>query len=295
MKIEDFLQENANLVDEYLEHHFLSLRKESSLVSPILYGVKGGKKIRASLTLATGLSYGIEKKYLLPVAGAIEMIHAFSLVHDDLPCMDNDDYRRGKPSMHRAFGEAMAVLVGDALLIEGLRLVAGNEELIKFGGEEKVLGMVNVILEALGIEGMVGGQVLDLEGEGREVSEEEVGKIYRQKTASFLTASILCGAIAGSAPSSEREVLKNFGMLLGECFQIKDDILDVTQEKEVLGKTPGKDKLQDKATLVKVKGVRDSEEIMKDKWEKATQLLSSLPRSFSLLLEIARFVVERKY
>lgn len=265
MKIEDFLQENANLVDEYLEHYFLSLQKESSLISPILYGVKGGKKIRASLTLATGLSYGIEKKFLLPVASAIEMIHAFSLVHDDLPCMDNDDYRRGKLSMHRAFGEAMAVLVGDALLIEGLRLIVGNEELIKFLGEEKTLDMVNVILDALGIEGMVGGQVLDLEGEGREVSEEEVGKIYRQKTASFLTASILCGAIAGSASSSEKEILKKFGMLLGECFQIKDDILDVTQEKEVLGKTPGKDKLQDKATLVKVKGVKDSEEIMKDK------------------------------
>ncbi|MBP9014917.1 MAG: polyprenyl synthetase family protein [Candidatus Atribacteria bacterium] len=295
MKIESFLQENANLVDEYLERHFLSLSEDSSLIPPILYGVKGGKKIRASLILATGLGYGIKKEHLLPIASAIEMIHAFSLVHDDLPCMDNDDYRRGKPSMHRAFGEAMAVLVGDALLIEGLRLIVGNEELIKFLGEKKVLDIINVILEALGIEGMVGGQVLDLEGEGRGVSEEEVWKIYHLKTGSFLTASILCGAIAGSATSQEKEVLEEFGMLLGECFQIKDDILDVTQEKEVLGKTPGKDKIQDKATLVKIKGVKDSEEIMKNKWEKAVQLLSSLSRPFPLLLEIARFVIERKY
>ena len=295
MKIEDFLQENAHLVDEYLERNFAPLSATSSLVFPILYGAKGGKKIRASLTLATGFGYGVEKEHLLPVAGAIEMIHAFSLVHDDLPCMDNDDYRRGKPSMHRAFGEAMAVLTGDALLIEGLRLIVGNEELAKLFGKEKVLDMTNVILKALGIEGMVGGQVLDLEGEGREVSEEKVWEIYRKKTGSLLTASILCGAIAGSAPSQEKEILENFGMLLGECFQIKDDILDVTQEKEVLGKTPGKDKIQDKATLVKVKGVVESEKIMKDKWEEAICLLSSIPRPFPFLLEIARFVIERKY
>ncbi len=295
MKIEDFLRENACLIDEYLQHHFSPLSTTSSLVSPILYGVEGGKKIRASLTLATGLSYGVEKKHLLPVAGAIEMIHAFSLVHDDLPCMDNDDFRRGKPSMHRAFGEATAVLVGDALLVEGLRLIVGNEELIKLFSEEKVLDMVNVILKALGIEGMVGGQVLDLEGEGREVREEEVWEIYRKKTSSFLTASILCGAIAGSAPPQEKETLKNFGILLGECFQIKDDILDVTQKKEVLGKTPGKDKIQDKATLVKIKGVEESEKIMKSKWEEAVHLLSSIPRPFPFLLEIARFVIEREY
>ena len=295
MKIEDFLQENAHLVDEYLERYFSPLSVTSSLVSPIIYGVKGGKKIRASLALATGLSYGIEKEHLLPVASAIEMVHAFSLVHDDLPCMDNDDYRRGKPSMHRAFGEAMAVLAGDALLIEGLRLIVGNEQLVEFFGKEKVLDMVNVILKALGIEGMVEGQVLDLEGEGKEVSEEKVWEIYRKKTASFLTASILCGAIAGSATSQEKEVLEKFGMLLGECFQVKDDILDVTQEKEILGKTPGKDEIQDKATLVKIKGVKESEKIMKNKEEEAIHLLLSIPCSFPLLLEIARFVIERKY
>ena len=141
---------------------------------------------------------------------------------------------------------------------------------------------------------MVGGQVLDLEGEGREVRKKRCGKYIVKKQAPF-SLLLFYGAIAGSAPPQEKETLKNFGILLGECFQIKDDILDVTQKKEVLGKTPGKDKIQDKATLVKIKGVEESEKIMKSKWEEAVHLLSSIPRPFPFLLEIARFVIEREY
>lgn len=296
MSIEKFLKENAQEVDEFLENSLLSHGVPPRLLEAMKYGViGGGKKLRASLLFATAEAYGVEKRNLLPLAAGIEMIHAFSLIHDDLPCMDNDDFRRGKPSMHRAFGEAMGILAGDALLVEGLALFTSDPHFVRCFGTRRILRVAQIILNALGSRGMVGGQVLDLEYQGEKVTEREVEEIYLRKTALFIQAPIVCGGILGEGTPKEQKTLEEFGLQLGKCFQIKDDLLDVTQESKILGKTAKKDIIQDKATLVKIKGIEDAEKILREEWDRAVTSLCSLERPFSRLLELARFVVERTY
>ncbi len=260
------------------------------------YGViGGGKKLRASLCLATGEAYGIKREDLLSLAGGIEMIHSFSLVHDDLPEMDNDDYRRGKYSLHKAFGGAMGILAGDALLVEGFRFILSDSHFCRLVGNTKLLKILNVLLDALSVEGMVGGQVLDIDLEGTEADEEQVMDIYRMKTARFIQAPILCGAIVGGVNKKELNDLERFGLLAGECFQIKDDLLDVTQPSEILGKTAGKDVQQEKATLVKIYGIHGTQEIMENLFREAEAILNQTNRSFSLLREIAHFIITRHH
>ncbi|MCS7241440.1 MAG: polyprenyl synthetase family protein [Candidatus Caldatribacterium sp.] len=295
MDIKEFLERNAWLVEEFTREHLPRDGVPRVLWDSVIYGATGGKKIRASFLFATVRAYGIPEEKVLPLAAGIEMIHSFSLVHDDLPCMDNDDFRRGKPSLHKAFGEAMGVLAGDALLVEGFRMFLGNREFFRAFGARKITAVMRILLEALGNQGMVGGQVLDLLYQGKEVTEQEVLEVYHRKTARFIQAPILCGGILGGASQKEKNLLANFGLLLGECFQIKDDILDVTQESARLGKTAGKDLVQGKATLVRIRGVQGAEEVMYDKFEKACQILASLPRDFTLLLALSRFVVTRDH
>ncbi|NLJ48806.1 MAG: polyprenyl synthetase family protein, partial [Candidatus Atribacteria bacterium] len=266
------------------------------LVEALRYGViGGGKKIRASLCLATGEAFGVKREDLLSLAGGIEMIHSFSLVHDDLPEMDNDDYRRGKYSLHKAFGRAMGILAGDALLVEGFRFFLSDSSFYRLVGKTKLLKILNILLDALSVEGMVGGQALDIDLEGTEVNEEQVMNIYRMKTARFIQASILCGAVAGGAKKRELHDLERFGLLAGECFQIKDDLLDVIQPSEVLGKTAGKDLQQDKATLVKIYGIQGTQEIMENLFQEAETILNHANRSFSLLRELAYFIITRHH
>lgn len=295
MNVEELLARNAQLVEEFTREHLPRVGVPQILWDSVVYGATGGKKLRASLLFATAQAYGIPEEKVLPLAAGIEMIHSFSLVHDDLPCMDNDDFRRGKPSLHRAFGEAMGVLAGDALLVEGLRMFVGDRAFLKSFGTRKVTAILQVLLEALGNQGMVGGQVLDLLYQGKEVTEQEVFDIYHRKTARFIQAPILCGGILGGAPRRERNLLARFGLLLGECFQIKDDLLDVTQESARLGKTAGKDLVQGKATLVRVWGIAKAEKIMNDLFERACHILASLPRDFTTLLALSRFVVTRDH
>lgn len=296
MDILEYIRENAALVDGYLNRKLDYPGAPPRLNEALRYGViGGGKKVRASLCLAAGEEFGIARERLLPLASGIEMIHSFSLVHDDLPGMDNDDYRRGKYSMHKAFGEAMGVLAGDALLVEGLKIFMMDSEFSHWAGDTKLVKIINILLHALGVEGMVGGQVLDIESEGVEVDEEQVMTIYRTKTARFIQAPILCGAIVGGATESECKLLEKFGILVGECFQIKDDLLDVTQSSQVLGKTPGKDLKQDKATLVKLYGIEKTQGTMENLFRQAEFLLSSTSRSFQTLRELAQFIVTRNY
>lgn len=296
MFVEEILEKNAQLIENFMVHHLTKEGVPPILWESVIYGAMGGKKLRASLLFATAGAYRIEEEHVLPLAAGIEMIHSFSLVHDDLPCIDNDDFRRGKPSLHRAFGEAMGVLAGDALLVEGLRMFVENEEFLRNFGWRKTVAVMQVLLRALGNQGMVGGQVLDLLYQGKEgVQEEDILDMYRRKTAFFIQAPILCGSILGDAPKKEQKVLAQFGLLVGECFQIKDDILDVIQESTRLGKTSGKDLAQGKATLVRVRGTQEAEKIMQDKFQTAYRILESLSRDFSLLLALSHFVVTREY
>lgn len=296
MDIIQYINENAILLDNHLEQRLIFPEAPTRLMEALRYGViGGGKKIRASLCLATGEAYGIKREDLLSLAGGIEMIHSFSLVHDDLPEMDNDDYRRGKYSLHKAFGGAMGILAGDALLVEGFRFILSDSHFCRLVGNTKLLKILNVLLDALSVEGMVGGQVLDIDLEGTEADEEQVMDIYRMKTARFIQAPILCGAIVGGVNKKELNDLERFGLLAGECFQIKDDLLDVTQPSEILGKTAGKDVQQEKATLVKIYGIHGTQEIMENLFREAEAILNQTNRSFSLLREIAHFIITRHH
>ncbi|HSV31429.1 MAG TPA: polyprenyl synthetase family protein [Atribacteraceae bacterium] len=296
MSITEYLDKNADFVDDFLDRHLNEPAAPSRLIEAMRYGVlKGGKKIRASLLFATGEAFSITLENLLPLAAAIEMIHSFSLVHDDLPSIDNDDFRRGKPSLHRAYNEGMGVLAGDALLVDGLRLIVTDQNFTGRFGLEKGWEIVGILLEALGSAGMVGGQVFDIENEGRQASWDEVRRIYRMKTAGFIQAPILCAAVAGGCSPGEKEVLSRFGLFLGECFQMVDDLLDISQPSKRLGKTAGKDLVQQKATLVRLFGTDRTREFLDKTYREALSVVSALDRPLDNLLAIAAFIVERNH
>jgi geranylgeranyl pyrophosphate synthase len=196
----------------------------------------------------------------MDAACAIESVHAYSLVHDDLPCMDDDDFRRGKPSSHKRYGEATAVLVGDALLTLAFQILSTIPERHGSAGVETVLEMTKVLSAAAGTGGLIAGQALDLEGSARSGDLEGVRRIHANKTARLIAASMEMGAVAGGANAKVRDRIREAGLQAGEAFQIVDDILDCEKDKETLGKTPGKDALADKLTYPAVVGLERSRE-----------------------------------
>jgi geranylgeranyl pyrophosphate synthase len=249
----------------------------------------GGKRIRPILTLLAHEAAGGSASGIDTIAAAIEMIHTYSLIHDDLPCMDDDDLRRGKPTCHVVHGEALALLAGDALLTRGLALLVEAEGV----SAERRLRIVRLVGRSIGTAGMVGGQVLDLEAEKKRPSRiEEVEEIHARKTGALLAAAVLAGGIAaGSAPDQERG-LDAFGRKLGLAFQVTDDLVDVTGSAEAAGKRVGKDAAHGKATypgLLGVEGARAAAEKL------ATEAEAALPFDTreKLLARLARFVVDR--
>ena len=216
----------------------------NALQDALRYPVEaGGKRLRPSLVRMVCLECGGQEDQAAGPAVALEWMHTYSLVHDDLPCMDDDDLRRGRPTTHKVFGEATAVLVGDGLLTMAF------EHLARYGGAQAA-AMIEVLARAAGPAGMVGGQFLDLASEGQSVDLEGVREIHRMKTAALLGAACELGAMAAEAPKETQAAAREFGLALGLCFQAVDDCLDVTGQAAELGKTPGKDAATDKATLV---------------------------------------------
>jgi len=221
----------------------------------------GGKRLRPLLCLWThDLVGGSQRGVAVDAACAIECVHTYSLIHDDLPCMDDDDFRRGLPSSHKQFGEATAVLAGDALLTLAFQILATIPERLGGGGVENVLDMIQVLSVAAGTGGLITGQALDLAGSARRGDLEGVRKIHINKTARLIAASMEMGAVAGMAASKVRARVKEAGTVAGEAFQITDDVLDCEMDSETLGKTPGKDALADKLTYPAVVGVEKSRE-----------------------------------
>jgi geranylgeranyl diphosphate synthase type II len=219
----------------------------------------GGKRLRPILCLwSHDLVGGSRRDVAMDGACAIECVHTYSLIHDDLPCMDDDDYRRGKPSAHKKFGEATAVLAGDALLTLAFQIVATIPERLGAGrpvDAGSVVEMTGVLSGAAGTGGLITGQMLDLAGSGRTGTVEQVRRIHQHKTARLIAASMEIGAVAGGAGGKAREHLREAGMLAGEAFQIVDDVLDCVTDRETLGKTPGKDATEDKLTYPAVVGI----------------------------------------
>ena len=253
----------------------------------------GGKRIRPVLVLAAGDAVGSDPAETMPLACAVEMIHTYSLIHDDLPAMDNDDLRRGKPTSHKVFGEAIAILAGDALLTRAFHMMAE----VPVGGDgERVrrrLAASAVLGEACGMAGLIGGQVVDLESEGRAVDAASLERLHRAKTGALLGACVRGGAILGGASEQDLERLTRYASAIGLAFQVVDDLLDATEGAERLGKTAGKDQAAKKATYVGVHGLDRARAMAAELRTQALEAIAPLGPRGSLLGDLARLIVDR--
>lgn len=251
----------------------------------------GGKRLRPILTLAAAEACGGEEAAALPPACAVEVMHTYSLVHDDLPCMDDDDLRRGRPTSHKVFGEGMAVLTGDALLTEAFTILAQTSQTKRYP-------LQDLILEFSicgGSKKLIGGQVLDLEGEGQDLTKGQLIRIHENKTAALLTTSLRLGGMTANATPRQLEALTRFGYNLGLAFQVIDDILDVTQSTEELGKTAGKDEAVDKATYPSIMGLEKSKTEARRLTKKSLDALSIFGKKATRLEQIAHYLLDRKF
>jgi farnesyl diphosphate synthase len=248
----------------------------------------GGKRIRACLVYATGSLFDADTQTLDSAAAAVEMTHAYSLIHDDLPAMDNDNVRRGKPTLHIAFDEATAILAGDALQAQAYLSLAQAKT-----GDAIRVALLQCLAEASGASGMCGGQQMDMDATNQFLSLEQLETLHRLKTGALIRASVRMGALIGSASASELLALDQFAQTLGLAFQIQDDILDIEASSEQLGKTAGKDVEQNKSTYPRLLGLNEAKQLLSAYAEKMQSSLSALHRDTSALKRIANFAVSR--
>jgi geranylgeranyl diphosphate synthase type II len=292
MKLPAFFEEDRLSVDAALERLMPSeSTPPSSIHTAMRYSVfAGGKRIRPILCLETARIFAGDVPAAHYPACAIEFIHTYSLIHDDLPALDNDDLRRGKPTCHKKFGEAIAILAGDALLTLAFESIGATP----VPAERRVAILTEVATSAGTVNGMVGGQVADVEAEGKRVEPQMLEYIHRSKTAALIRASITAGALCAGAGSDDVARLRRFGETIGWAFQVTDDILDVEESSAALGKTAGKDIAQEKATYPAVYGLERSHTIANDLATKAVAELAPLGERASRLREIAEFLVLRR-
>jgi geranylgeranyl diphosphate synthase type II len=251
----------------------------------------GGKRLRPALVLAAGEALGAPSSSLVHAACAVEMIHTYSLIHDDLPAMDDDDLRRGRPTSHKVFGEAVAILAGDALLTRAFQVLASPQAA---PDAERRLRLVQELSAAAGtVDALIGGQVVDMESEGRPVDAETLAYIHRAKTGALLRACVVAGGIVAGASEGELARLRGYGEKIGLAFQVADDILDVTSTAEQLGKTPGKDAAAKKATYPALYGIEASKEKARALADEAAEVVGGLGVDAGILAALARFVVSR--
>jgi len=292
MKLPPFFEEDRLAVDAALERLLpAQTAPPSSVHTAMRYSVfAGGKRIRPILCLETARIFTSDVTPALHPACALEFIHTYSLIHDDLPALDNDDLRRGKPTCHKKFGEALAILAGDALLTLAFETISAT-----LAPSERCVSILSEVASAAGtINGMVGGQVADVEAEGKRVDPQTLEYIHRSKTAALIRASISAGALCAGAGPEDVARLRRFGETIGWAFQVTDDILDVEESSAALGKTAGKDMAQQKATYPSVFGLERSHEIAKDLATKAIAELIPYAERASRLREIAEFLVLRR-
>jgi geranylgeranyl diphosphate synthase type II len=296
MDLKKYLKERCRLVDEALEQ-FLPPADElpDSLHKSMRYSVfAGGKRVRPILLLAACEAVGGEIGPAMPAACAMEMIHTYSLIHDDLPAMDNDDFRRGNPTNHKVFGEAIAILAGDALLTEAFILLSDPGHWGKTGST-RLLPVIHEIARSAGSHGMVGGQVVDMESEGkRDVDLAIVQYIHTHKTGALLKASVKAGALLGGADDACLAAMTRYGEAVGLAFQIADDILDIEGTTEEIGKDAGSDEARGKATYPAVMGIAEAKRRAGELVGMALDALSGFDEKADPLREIARYIVYRK-
>jgi geranylgeranyl diphosphate synthase type II len=291
--MKDYLESRQKLVEEALDRYLPgSGIKPKTIHKAMRYSVfAGGKRLRPILCLAAAECCGGSVEAALPLACAIECIHTYSLIHDDLPCMDNDDYRRGRPTSHKIFGEGMAVLAGDALLTFAFEVASTVPGWPRYGLRD----VVRELAVSSGSRNLIAGQVLDLETEGRKASLPLLRFIHESKTAALLRASVRLGAMSANASPRQLTSISEFGKALGLAFQVIDDILDVTQTSERLGKSAGKDAAAEKATYPAIVGLDRSRRIARQLTETARRALKSFGNKAEHLHLLADHLLAREY
>jgi geranylgeranyl diphosphate synthase type II len=292
LDIHSILKEKRAIVDAHLERY---LTKADGAPDAILQAMRyslfaGGKRLRPILAMAgCELCHGLLDD-VMPLACAIEMIHTYSLIHDDLPAMDNDDYRRGRPTNHKVFGEGMAVLAGDGLLNYAFEIMLDGEFI-----DSNRLKAVRLVAQAAGIRGMIGGQVMDLQLEGKEARLDQIEAMHRKKTGALIDASVLAGAIAAGCSEQQYRALAEFSSRIGLAFQITDDILDVIGDEKVMGKKAGSDAIKAKPTYATILGIENSRKKVEKLAREAKEYLETFGQDAAFLVALTDYLVNRDY
>lgn len=287
------MAQTASLVEQQLDALLpVPEAAEAKLIEAMRYAVlNGGKRLRAFVVMEVAQLFAVNHTCAARVAASVEMLHAYSLVHDDLPAMDDDDLRRGKPSCHKQFDEATAILAGDALQTRAFEVLAEEDT---HADPEARIELVLALSGASGMRGMVGGQMIDMVSEGKELTGPEITRLQALKTGRLIQYAAEAGAILGRAPAAQRHAIIAYGRDLGAAFQIYDDVLDETATAEEMGKTAGKDAAAGKATMVRILGLEGAKLQANKLAEQAAAHLESFGEKASLLQALARFTVTRK-
>lgn len=288
-----YLKQLSVLIEEHLETLIPQYDTPyNQLFDAARYSLlSGGKRLRPILTLATTQMLGGDLSAALTPACAIEMVHAYSLIHDDLPCMDDDDFRRGKPSLHKAFPEGHAVLTGDYLLTYAFEILASHPAI----SPEQKIQLISILAQRAGSHGMIGGQVMDIENGDRSLDLDTLTFIHRKKTGAMISAAVEFGGIIANSSPHELDLLRSFGEKIGLAFQIVDDVLDVTSSQAKHGRAISTDVLNEKTTYVTLLGIEDSQKHARDLYEEAVDALSQLPADATPLINIADFIIKRSF
>ena len=294
MDIKAYLTKKKELVDKALEKLVPPAKLfPTSVHEAMRYSLfAGGKRVRPILAIAAAEALGARTADLLPVAGSLELIHTYSLIHDDLPAMDNDDLRRGRPTCHKVYGEAVAILAGDGLLNMAFEALSDPRRL-KAVPAKRLVSIIKEISTASGVFGMVGGQVVDMESEGKDVDFPTLEYIHTHKTGALIRASVRTGALYAKAGKRQFIALSRYGELVGLAFQIADDILDITGTQETIGKDVGSDSKKGKKTFPSFYGLEESRTRAREVADKAVQSLREFDRKADPLRELAKYIVNR--
>jgi geranylgeranyl diphosphate synthase type II len=289
-----YLNDNKSKIEESMQNITSALKSPERLKSAMNYSLQaGGKRLRPILLLATLHAFQKDEKIGIPIACALEMIHTYSLIHDDLPSMDDDDLRRGKPTNHKVYGEAIAILAGDGLLTYSFQVIA--EMNFPNVSAEMKLNLINELAKAAGPEGMVAGQVADMEAEGKNLTMDELEYVHLHKTGKLLSFPIIAGAILANAANDQQAYLKQFAKHLGIAFQIKDDILDIEGTEEKLGKPVGSDTVNHKATYPALLSMEGAKEKLDFHITEAKEYLKLVNFNGEILEAICDLIASRDY
>ncbi len=288
--LKGYLSTRKALVEQYLKDYFHRPRQPRKLHEAITYSLfAGGKRLRPALAIASYEACGGRTEDILPQASAIELIHTYSLIHDDLPAMDDDDFRRGRPTNHKVFGEAMAILAGDALLTEAFVMFSDS----RVFGPENLLRALRELAIAAGADGMVAGQAMDILSEGKQPDEPTLRFIHTHKTAALISASVRIGPILAGVEQTRYSALSTYGQSIGLAFQIVDDILDIVGDEKKLGKPVGSDVEKHKMTYPALYGIEQSRQKARELIDQATSALKVFGDRATPLKEIAQYIVQR--